>query len=375
MPIRINKETPPTLLINGFVFLLIFAFLISGINREARILFHLFFVSALSLGFLLLKFQNKKSETPPHFLPILIFAATLQLYWIFSKNYLEPFYWSLLFSEGISLWFITYNLGSSFTNKLSNVFMAPVVIYTTFYFISLFFGWNLTYAAGIFFQKGKGIHQHIGSLWAVAIAYYIGENRLLKNKIIQVIFILTGVYFLYYANSRTAIYVILAVLLYKNLGKNLSGYFKYLLIIGLGLIVVLSGQSRSLIFSRPYFLQSASGFYNHPLGVGMGNFKIISKEFEVNGGPLSLYSDYTHNIFLESIVGVGAFALPFIYGLSSILYEMFSVKGKNYNLGYKYLFLALTFIFMFDLTYAIPGMFLLWFLSLGIAQKEKLFTA
>ena len=133
--------------------------------------------------------------------------------------------------------------------------------------------------------------------------------------------------------------------------------------------VLFISSGKSLLASRVYLVQSVLGLFNYPLGVGMGNFREISLSYFNAGGVLGFYSSYTHNIFLEAVSGVGIFALPLLIWGYVILKDLI-IEKKNVN-GWKFLFLTLTVIFMFDFLYIIPAMFWLWLSALGILQRHE----
>jgi hypothetical protein len=137
-------------------------------------------------------------------------------------------------------------------------------------------------------------------------------------------------------------------------------------------LFLIAGIEKSLLFSRPYFVQSVSGFFKFNYGLGLGNFGILSFMSNGGGSILKSYSSYAHNIFLEMVSGIGVYSIIFFYWFYKVAKSLLN-KNKSQYL-FKALFLALTVNFMFDYTYFIPAMLYLWFAFLGISQNHELST-
>src|SRR5260221_6226095 len=108
-----------------FFSLLTFSFLLSGIANDVRNITHISVMAAILVGFMTLVVSKKQIKIPPNFAPLLVFTAILQVYLLFVKVKLPPFYYALLFTEGLSLWFIVYNLETRFSKYLYLLFIIP----------------------------------------------------------------------------------------------------------------------------------------------------------------------------------------------------------------------------------------------------------
>lgn len=183
-----------------------------------------------------------------------------------------------------------------------------------------------------------------------------------------------GLIILLISQSRSA-YLALAVgFLVLTLGKNHlsitnSKFIKFSWII-LTVLFIIAGIDKTTVFSRLYFLQALYGLIQHPLGVGIGNFSNLSNHSIINKfDGVTIVSQFTHDIALEILVGLGLFSTPFLIWLFEISVKLL----KNLKQGasvYTAMFFALFANFLFIYTYFNPTMFWLWFISLGLAQSE-----
>ena len=115
-----------------------------------------------------------------------------------------------------------------------------------------------------------------------------------------------------------------------------------------------------------YLLQGIVGIYKYPLGVGVGNYKIITLDRTTNIFRATSFSPMAHNIIIEIISGLGIFAISFIFWLVEVINYVFKKNNNNNNL-WAAVFLGLSINFLFDFTYFIPTMVWLWLISLGFA--------
>ncbi len=354
-----------------FILLLTFAFLLSGISADVNNITHMVAMTSAALGFLTLFVSKSKLKIPPHFAPLLVFTLILNIYWIFSPDKSNPFYYSLTFTEGLAVWFIVYNLEAKITRLLPVLVFAPFFIYAILYFLSSYFNLDLTKLATMYFENSPVLgHQQIGSVAAVALAYLIGSSYSHVYFFSDLLFYLLAGYFLIISKSRSAGLAVLTSLLYVFRENKWTKYLFYLGAAAILIFIFYTSAGRSTLYSRVYFIQSLAGFLHHPLGVGMGNFRAISLEFYNAGGFLGRFSENTHNIFLEAISGVGILAIPFIYWGYKVLSDL--IKNKNVkNAAWTLVFITISVIFMIDLTYRASGMILLWFIALAMTQKAE----
>jgi hypothetical protein len=179
-----------------------------------------------------------------------------------------------------------------------------------------------------------------------------------------------GIYFLAISLSRSA-YLALGVGIFYLFNKlGLTNKYKklYVLFIILGaLLFIYAAAFKSTLFARPYFEQVVWGLGKWPLGVGVGNFGLISKDPSAPwwSEVASNFSTLTHNVALEMVAGMGVLGLSFLGWLVYVLLD--TIKNSRKAL-FTAVFLAITSNFMFDTTYYIPTMIWLWFIFLGLAQ-------
>jgi hypothetical protein len=354
-----------------FITLLTFAFLLSGISNDVLNLTHVAMFSSLAVGFAAILRSGNKLKAPPNFFPLLFFTLILNLYWLFSTNKTNPFYYSLLFTEGVALWFIAYNLEDKIAKNLPLFFLVPVFIYAVFYAVSIVLNINLTQLANLYFMVGQGAsHSQIGALAAASVAYLAGSALSGYPVAFDLALYVIGIFFLFISKSRSAVLGLLTAVLYGYRNNKTAKAFLYIAVPLLIVFVFYISVGRTLLGSRVYFAQSILGFTRNLLGVGMGNFGEISLGFYNAGGTLGYFAGTTHNIFLEALTGAGILSIPFFYWGYKTVIGLFRLKTVK-KLGWMSVFVAVSVIFMVDYTYTIAGMFWLWFASLGIAQKES----
>ena len=139
-----------------------------------------------------------------------------------------------------------------------------------------------------------------------------------------------------------------------------------IILVSFFLLIILAAFKKTTLFSRPYFLQGIVGIYKYPLGVGVGNYKIITLDRTTNIFRATSFSPMAHNIIIEIISGLGIFAISFIFWLVEVINYVFKKNNNNNNL-WAAVFLGLSINFLFDFTYFIPTMVWLWLISLGFA--------
>ena len=351
-------------------------FIVGGLGVEVVLVQYF----GVLVGFLILNLillQKKKLKLPPF---IILYSLFLILFIINSffisvdiKKSLEVF---SLFLGGGLFWVASYNLKKELAPYFDKLIILLGLIFAGLYFYNTFFGDpNLVKAWNLYTQTSAFVnHNHLGDLWAVVltiVAFYIAKK---SRKILVWLLVPLGIYLLFISQSRAA-YVALAVGV-AYLAKALGWIDKYKKIFLLFIVLAVSlflyvGTQKSILFSRPYFVQGVLGFVHNPQGVGVGNFGIISKDPANHILGLSDFSFVTHNIVLEIMVGLGILGIVFLGWLVKIIKELWEDRSSQ-NLIYKAIFFALTVNFFFDTTYFIPTMLWLWFASLGLSQRKAL---
>ncbi|OGM15244.1 hypothetical protein A2V56_04110 [Candidatus Woesebacteria bacterium RBG_19FT_COMBO_42_9] len=335
----------------------------------------------LVLGFLIILWvylKNHKIEFPRGSLLYLIFLFffAASVLWADQKSLIWQNF--LLFLVGGVFWLGFHNLGQ----KFKKIFFW-LVIFLGAVFGMLFLAEQVlpgnalkpyTLYLPVGFQRN---HNHLGDLWAltlIALTYLFVKERKWWNLPLGVL----GIYFLGVSLSRSAYASLLVGLtyLFYQFGwlKKFKSIFLALLAITAGLFLY-AGSLKSVLSSRPYFVQAIRGLSKYPFGVGVGNFSVISTDPQIAGEGAKHFSSLTHNLILEITTGLGIFGFVFIAWLIFIVKDLLSSKRGGETGVFEAIFFALLANFMFDYTYVIPTMLWLWFTMLGLAQAGNLFPA
>jgi O-antigen ligase len=219
--------------------------------------------------------------------------------------------------------------------------------------------------------SGYKNHNHLGDLWAVVIlvvSYYLIKT---KNRLYWLI-VIPGIYFLAISLSRAAYLALFlgAIYLFTKLDwlKKYNKAALLIILITTGFFIF-AGAHKITLLSRPYFIQGIAGTIHNPLGVGVGNFKVISLDRANHYWEMSWFSSTAHNIILEMLVGMGVLGSVFIAWLVFVSKDIWANNGRK-RILYQSLFVALGVNFLFGTTYFIPTMLWLWFGCLGLTQKK-----
>ena len=178
--------------------------------------------------------------------------------------------------------------------------------------------------------------------------------------------------FILFSYSRTANISLIIVLAFQLIREKLQ---KRAIVIG-GLIIFsslifiifktnyLSQTKQQLVSGRNvYFSYALSSIKERPLfGIGSGNFVYAVLKKQVNPGEFTYQAD---NIILQVLSENGILAGTFF--IVFILFLLFKhKKGTNFLL-----FLALTLMFMSDLTYTFNSFLIIWFVLAGLILDSK----
>jgi len=302
----------------------------------------------------------------------LLFLLALAASTIWNQGKKVSLEYLILFVGGGLFWLVFYNLKEKLRDGI-----LWVVIFLGLAFAELFV---MNQASGEIVFRYQSLflpntpylqHNHMGDFWAVvlvAAAYFLLRDK----KWWTWSLIGLGGYFLLVSLSRSS-YVALAVGIFYlfTRGKWLAKYRKVLwFFLGLALALSLfAGTTKTILFSRPYFVQAVLGFMRNPWGVGMGNFYIISSNPANQLLGMHGLSGFTHNLVLEFMVGMGFLGLIFVAWLTRVMLSLWQDKDPQ-NLPFQAIFITLGVNFLFDYTYIIPTMVWLWFMVLGLSYKE-----
>lgn len=357
------------MILNLFLALFYIATFISGINRQTVFLSIVAGLIAAIVGIIELVKNNTSLKIPKYFSLVMMFEVIILIYPLFLTEKVNPFYYGLTIGIGILYWLIFFNLDRP--NKfLKPIFISITVIYPAIYILSTVFKFNLMGLAGVVFaQESTTIHYYFGMFCAISIVTVIknGFKNLTPGRLLIVAICIA---FLILSNNRTADLSLMLALIYLftksrwvlGTKKNL-----FLLVGGIALVFILASLNKTTIFERPYFAQSIQSFPSHLWGVGMGNFNLINQYLlQTSSGTLEI-SNFTHNIFLETLSGVGVFSLVFLYFLIRLTIDIFRSKTKTATWGAIVLIFLTN--FMFDSSYTMPGIIWLFFAAIGTFQK------
>lgn len=355
------------------VFLFIFLTFLSTTGLGHNNL-HLLLIFALgSLVYLTNLFRKGKFELPEDWKEYVAFLimVVLSLFWSFDRG--RTLYYIILFISASLVWIIFYNQKKYFLKYVTYIVITLGFAMLAFYLREKILG-NIRFDSLSLYLPAKLLfsHNHLGDLWAL-ITLIVLDKVIFAKKRWWLALAPLAIYALYVSQSRSAYVSLFVGILYLiKIKKPFFGWSKTSIatIAFIAVLFVMAGAGKTLIFSRPYFMQSLIGLVKYPYGVGLGNFSLLS--FSMNQGKnlFDNYSAYTHNIFLEMFTGIGVYGLIFAYWFCKVAINIFFQKEGN-NYIYKVLFLSLTVNFMFDYTYFIPAMLYLWFAFLGLSQTES----
>ena len=323
-----------------------------------------------TMTFLVLVFNKKNIRYPPGFYIYMIFLIFFALNLFWTKNFWSTYWYLLIFSGGFFFWIIAYNLKNEFRH------FDKLII-----FIGVFFGvlaivnhlkTPLLIDSFSLHKMATVDHHHIADLWSV-ILLVISIKLLSEKKFKLVWFALIpfGGYFIYFSKSRTALISLIAGIFYLVQNYNpVKKYFKvFLLLIFLAtLIFFIFAKSKPTIPNRGYYLQGIAGIIRHPLGIGVGNFGVLSADPKNHLFGFSGYSSVGMNILMEIFAGMGFFGIIFLIWFIKVLTSVLKNNDEETIIP-KVIFLVLIINFIFDFAYLIPTMLWLWFIGLVLSQK------
>jgi len=342
-----------------FLPLLIGAFLFfGGLGVELFYvkLYGVFF--ALLLVGLVLTLKEKlllPKEFRLYFLFLLVFG--LNVFW--SQYRFATLEQLFLFTSGGLFWIALYNIYREFGQWLDKIVIVLGLLFGGLFILNRYWGDTQTRPWSLFLPfSGYLNHNNIGDFWAPVLIIVVYSIVIRPKKYIYWFLAVSGVYFLLESQSRSA-YVAFAIGVYYLLKETrfVINYHKILYIfvfIGISLFLF-TGSYKTVIFSRPYFVQALVGLAHNPFGVGVGNFGLISTDVNNWIFGLSGPSVAVHNIVLETFSGMGIMGTVFIVWLIKTSMNLWKKKGRL-GLVYRASFFTLLTNFIF----------------LGISQKLSL---
>lgn len=346
-----------THLLNNFFLISTAIFLALGSVGVFSMTFLLFGTvnAIMALGYKLL--LNGDVDLPRNYFLYVIFLFILSIHTYFTNsNFL--FFW--IFLSGGLLWLEVYNFKEVFAQYFASILIILGILMGILYFYSLNNPIVLPNLVSLFIGTTNFVkHSNIGDLWAIILIPII--YKLFRNcSKIYIPFALIGIYFLSISYSRAAIVSLMVgiVYLFKDdlLRKNYQKMLKLLFVV-LIVLFIYFGLSKTILLSRPYFLQAIVGLTKYSLGTGVGNFGLISHD-----------SNLVHNIFLEILSGMGIFSIFFFAWICEILKRVILCKQVDGMM--VAIFLAVLTNFCFNTTYTIPAFVWIWFMSLALSKVD-----
>lgn len=346
--------------------LLLLLFVFGGLGLERRLVVWVGGVVSLLLLVIVWRIKGKL-KIPKYWWVYLVWVGFSFVSLMWSTRVEISLMQSLLYLIGGVVWLSVSNLPERW-GRGGMVVVTAGLVFGVFYLLN---------GVGAFDCVGSSLvcqeteqHNHIGDWWAVTMLPVIYQVAVMKRKFIWWI-VLVGVYFLIMSMSRSAYLATFVglMVLAKEIKKpdtKKIGMAVAVLTLVVSLVV---GASKTILFSRPYFIQAVVGLFKYPFGVGLGNFRIISwKVSEMLPGFLYNFSAWTHNWILEVFAGLG-----WVGGILFVvwLFKLGKVVLSSKEGLVKAMWVATAVNFMFDFTYAIPAMLWLFFYLLGVVQEEK----
>ena len=353
------------------LFILLFAGGLGLYIQEFRIL-----AVVVQVFFLLITILSRpKVLVPKGFVLFFLFLLFLGLNITWSKAKIATLDYLILFAGGGAIWLLFYNYSKKLEKGFEFLLIFLGVAFAASYLANLISlgqvpvrSWTL-YLPGTFSRN----HNHLGDLWALVLVV-LGHRLLTRPRWWQWALLSMGVYFLAISLSRSA-YLALGVGVFYLFNKlSVSKNYKKLLILFTILVTGLflyAGVFKSTLFARPYFGQVLYGLKKWPIGVGVGNFELISGDPQSpwwSSPGLGKLSSSAHNLVLEMFAGMGVFGFIFTVFFAYVLADVLKFSRKTL---FTALFIAISVNFMFDPTYYIPTMVWLWFATLGLSQNGK----
>ncbi|OGK16094.1 hypothetical protein A2774_01850 [Candidatus Roizmanbacteria bacterium RIFCSPHIGHO2_01_FULL_39_12c] len=324
----------------------------------------------LIINFFISVRQKKDFKFPPGVFLYQIFLIFFSFNLFWTKNFWSTLLYLMFYAIGFFFWIIAYNQKPKFKH-LAGLVILLGVIFAIWSIVNILIGIEPKIDSFSLNKFATRDHHHIADLWAVVLSI-IAVNLMTgsKNKIYWLL-IPFGAYLFYISRSRTAILALLAGTFYifQALPET-KKYLKrlYILITAAILLFLFFGRTKPVLLDRVYYLQGIAGVIRNPLGVGVGNFGLISSDSKNHLFGLSDFSSVAMNLILEMLTGMGVFAFIFLVWFIKVIFTVFAHHDEN-SLVPKLIFLTLTVNFLFDFTYLIPTFLWLWFISLGLSQK------
>jgi len=363
------------LILRLYNYVLLFILLIGGIGIESVWLtWSGLFVFALGLFLLIL--NNKRLSIPDNFLVYVTVVILLVVNLFYTQKIEAGLKYLFLFLGGGMLWLYSYNYKKF--NEFKRTFILGVLFLGLFYLqYVLIEKWmgvaSIKSFAVTGYSGANNDHHHLGDFFSVIGSLAFGNFLLAKGKrafwVACTAFSLVVIIF---SQSRSALFslAVSSILFLWQMGY-LINFRKYLwaFYILISVTFLYLAQFKTILFSRPYFVQGVASLANNPFGVGMGNFSAVSVNPENHILGASGFSTVAHNLPIEFLAGMGIMGTVFIYFFIKVFF--LALKRIRHGELFMLIFINLSVNFLADFTYAIPTMLWLWFIALGILGRGR----
>lgn len=313
---------------------------------------------ALCFAFLGIKtLQGYSINIAPTFWLHIAFLLALLISSIFFDG--EIIYFWMFLSGGL-FWLVIENFFLHLSKYLPPFILVVALIMTATHFLLRLNGIDTLSPDNLFLPIEKQvIHNHLGDLWAIAILPVIYTILRSGGKWYLFAVSVLGLIMVGLSYSRSAIavlvlgfwYLISKIQAEKKTIKN-TRYLRTVeitILVSIFAVLIYFSTTKSLFFSRPYYIESLISIIKNPLGIGMGNFDMVSRE-----------TNNVHNVVLEVINGLGILGVFFIIFLLKAIQALFY---KNTNIAAATIWIGIFANFLFDSTYVIPGLLWIWYIS------------
>lgn len=285
-----------------------------------------------------------------------------------SQNPYAAGEWQILWLVSTVCWLVGYN--SVKKNELVKMIVGLGGVFLLAAIILTVFGEKQMSTLSLVEWATKD-HHHLGDWWSLVVVAIIGYQGRIKNRGWRWGVIMLGIVIIAWSRSRSAVVAMLGGVGYLWWSQEIKGIKER----GLGWIMVVMasiflgiGVRKTTIFSRLFYLEAIQGLMRNPWGVGMGSFREVSSEFSRQVYySKEVWSSYVHNLPLEVLIGVGVVGGGFfLLWLVGRIREVGTRKGGVTEA----LWIAALINMFFDYTYMIPAYLWVWFIMLGVWQRE-----
>jgi|GEM_PF-4329166 len=214
-------------------------------------------------------------------------------------------------------------------------------------------------------------HHHLGDWWSLGVVAIVGYQVKGGKGWWKWILVILGIVIVGYSQSRSAIVatvVGVGYLWWEGRTRTLRTRGFGGLVALMGAMFVGIGVRKTTLFSRIYFLEGVQGLIKQPMGVGMGSFVEISREYSRQiYYSKEVWSSYAHNLPLEVLSGLGIVGGGlFVWWLGRRIWQLREKSGGVVAA----IWIATLTNMLFDYTYMIPAYLWIWFLALGVWQRK-----